>query len=99
MVSITRLDDLDTTSHAVAFPDEEPRTVRLQLTADERIPPHRHPDRRIVFHVLSGSLDLDVGEEIHRVEAGDIALFDGDQDISPHAVTDSIALLVLAKRV
>lgn len=74
----------------------EPRTVRLTLDAGESVPPHQHPGREIVFHVLDGEFDLTLGEETLSLEAGDVARFDGAQDISPSATTDAAALLVLA---
>lgn len=82
---------------AVLF-EGEPRTVKLSLDAGERIPAHRHPERAVVIHVLSGALDLDLDEETLELAAGDVARFDGDRDISPAAREDSVALLVLAGR-
>jgi quercetin dioxygenase-like cupin family protein len=75
---------------------ESPKTVALSLAAGESVPPHRHPDSDIVLLVRSGELDLRLGESTHRVTAGDAIRFDGDRDISPEAVTDSEAVLVLA---
>jgi len=82
---------------AVLF-ENDPKTVRLALDAGESVPPHRHPETDIVFHLLSGTLDLNLGNETHRLTAGDVARFDGEQDISPAAIEDSEALLVLAQR-
>jgi len=76
--------------------DHEPKTVRLTLDAGESVPAHRHPDREIVLLLRSGELDLELGAERHRLTAGDVIRFDGEQDISPTAVEDSDALLVLA---
>jgi quercetin dioxygenase-like cupin family protein len=87
--------DGDTPSRQPLF-DGEPRTVLLALDAGESVPAHRHPDRRIVFHVLDGELALTLDEETHALAAGDVVRFDGDQDISPAAETDARALLVLA---
>lgn len=99
MPEFCSLDDLDATPHARPFPGEEPTVVRLSLAAGERVPPHRHPDRQVVCHVLTGEVELDLGEEAYDLSAGDLARFDGDQDISPRALEDSEALLVLAHRV
>lgn len=73
-----------------------PRTVLLSLSADERVPPHTHPEADVLFQVLDGEFDLDLGDETHHLTAGEIARFDGDQEISPRAVTDARALVVLA---
>lgn len=73
----------------------EPRTVLLSLAADERVPAHSHPDRGVVFQVLSGEIDLSLDDETSTLAAGDIVRFDGDCDISPHARTDARALVVL----
>jgi quercetin dioxygenase-like cupin family protein len=75
---------------------DAPKTVRLTLSEGESVPPHRHPDTDIVLHLRSGELDLHLGAETHRLTQGDVIRFDGDRDISPEAVTDSDALLVLA---
>jgi len=41
---------------------------------------------------------MSLGEDDHRLVAGDVLRFDGDQDISPTAERDTVALLVLARR-
>ena len=92
------LDDLDGTPHAVAFPDGEPRTIRLSLAADESVPEHDHPDREIVVYLVEGRVRITIDGETHVVEAGDLVRFDGDQPISPTAETDATALIVLAPR-
>lgn len=76
--------------------DREPHTVRLSLAAGEGVPAHQHPDRQIVFHQLDGELDLHLDDDVLSLTPGDVVRFDGDQDISPQAQTDSEALLVLA---
>lgn len=75
----------------------EPRTVRLSLSAGERVPAHDHPNRQILFHVLSGEIALDLDDQTYDLAAGDVLRFDGDRGISPEAVTDAEALVVLAK--
>ena len=96
MTSLVSLDDLDAEPHAVLFPDEEPKTIRLSLAAGDVIAAHRHPGREIVAHVLDGRIAFSLGDETHEVGPGDVARFDGDQEISPRAIEDSRALLVLA---
>lgn len=91
------LEDLEGSSRLRVF-DGEPQTIKLALDAGERIPPHRHPDRQIVLHLLEGRLRLTVGNDDHEVEAGELVRFDGNQDISPEALEESTAVLVLAKR-
>lgn len=76
----------------------EPRSVLLSLAADERVPPHSHPDRAVLFHVLSGEIELTLDDETTTLGAGEVSRFDGDCDISPYAPTDARALVVLAKR-
>lgn len=96
MTTVRTLSKLDGEPHVRVFPDVEPKTIRLTLAADEEIPAHRHPDREIVLYLLSGSIELRVGEETDTLAAGDIAQFDGEQEISPRAIEASTALLVLA---
>ena len=91
------LDELEGEPHAHLF-DEEPQTIRLTLAEGERVPPHQHPDRRIVLHLLEGALSVRLGDDEHEVRAGEVVRFDGNQDVSPEALEDSVALLVLALR-
>lgn len=98
MTTIERLDELDGEPHASVFPDAEPKTIRLTLDEDEGVPPHTHPGRDIVLYLLQGRLELTLGDDTHEVEAGDVAHFAGEQDISPRALEPSVALLVLASR-
>jgi len=90
------LADIDEAGRSVLF-EGEPKTVRLTLEAGERVPAHQHPGREIVCHVTSGRIEMTLGEETHTLEEGEIARFDGDQDISPAADVDSAAVLVLAE--
>ena len=98
MPELTSLSDLTETPHAEVFDDGDPRTVRLQLEADERIPEHRHPESDAVFHLLSGSLELTLDGEIHELESGDLVRFDGEREISPHALEESIAVVFFARK-
>ena len=94
--SVVSLDDLSETPHAVTFEGEEPRTVRLELEAGEEVPAHSHPDRTIVLYLVAGHVRLRIDDTEHELKAGDLARFSGDGRISPTAIEDSIALLVLA---
>jgi quercetin dioxygenase-like cupin family protein len=96
MATITSLDDHDAAPHANLFPDQEPHKIKLTLDAGERVPGHTHPGRRIVFALLDGAIELRLGEDTHAVTAGDVARFDGDQEIEPRATEPSTALIVLA---
>ena len=92
MTAIEHLPDLEATPHANVFPSAEPKTVRLALDADERVDPHTHP------YVVGGAIDLDLDDERHALEAGDVAQFAGEREISPVARERSVALVVLAER-
>ena len=89
--------DVDGTGRQSLF-DGEPRTVLLSLAADERVPAHSHPVRAVVFHVLSGEIELTLDDETTTLRAGEMSRFDGDCDISPYASKDARALVTLAKR-
>jgi quercetin dioxygenase-like cupin family protein len=93
---IRHLDDLDAEPHANPFPDTEPKTVRLALDEGDAVPAHSHPGRSIVFYLVDGEIELTLGDETHHVTTGDVARFDGDQDIAPEALADSTALIVMA---
>ena len=98
MVRIKSLQDLEGAPHANAFPSEGPKTIRLTLSEEEHVEPHTHPEREIVLYLISGSLELQLDGEPYQVNQGDVAHFDGAQDISPVAKADSTALLVLAAK-
>jgi len=95
-VERANVDAADEDGRAALF-EGEPRTVHLSLSVDQRVPAHDHPDRQILFHVLDGEIALDLDDETHDLSAGDVLRFDGDRQISPEAVTDARALVVLAK--
>lgn len=96
-VEVVNLDAVEATPHAALF-ENEPKTIRLSLAAGEEIAPHQHPDRKIVFHLLEGEVVVTIGGTEHALAPGEVARFDGDQDVSPRALEDSTALLVLAQR-
>jgi quercetin dioxygenase-like cupin family protein len=99
MAEQTALDDLTAEPHARPFDPGEPTVIRLALAAGERVDPHTHPERQIVLSLRSGELELDLDDETHELTAGDVIRFDGRREVSPYAVEDSEALLVLARRV
>lgn len=98
MVTIESIDELDGAPLANVFPADEPKTIRLTLTEEERVEPHSHPDRQIILYLISGELELGLDENSHRVQAGNVVHFDGEHDISLSANTDSTGLLVLARK-
>lgn len=91
------LSELDSAPHAAPFGQAEPKTVRLSLAEGESVTEHSHPGRTIICYVVEGVLDISLDGESHRLETGGLARFSGDQDISPTAVEDATALLVLAE--
>lgn len=98
MPTVRTLDDIEGQPHANVFPDAEPKTIRLHLAADESVPEHTHPGRDIVLHLLDGRLELALDDETHTLTAGDVARFEGEREISPTALEESTALVVLAPR-
>lgn len=97
MIEHTSLDDLTATPHARPFDGGEPAVLRLKLSADESVAPHTHPEKRVVIYVRSGELAVTLDGESFSFEAGDIIRFDGDHEVSPLALEDSEALVVLAE--
>ncbi|CQH55961.1 cupin 2 barrel domain protein [Halobacterium hubeiense] len=97
-VEVTDVDALAETPHAEVFETRDPRTVRLGLDAGESVPAHQHPDSMVVIYVLSGALELGLGDETYDLDAGDAVRFDGAQDVSPRAVEDAEALVVFAPK-
>jgi quercetin dioxygenase-like cupin family protein len=92
----TTLADLTDRPHAEVFETPRPRTVRLSLDADERIPRHTHEDSNVVFHLLSGRLELTLDDETQTLDAGELIRFSGDRAVSPYAVEPSTAVVVFA---
>lgn len=90
------ISELPATTHTEVFESRQPRTVRLELDADERVPPHSHPGTDIVLHLLSGKLAVSLDDERHDVGAGELLRFSGDRGIEPRAVEPSTAILVFA---
>lgn len=98
MPTTTHLSKLDATPHATVFPGVEPKTVRLSLDAGERVPQHDHPDRQVIFHVLTGVVELTLGDSRQELDTGHLVQFDGAQPISVEALENMQALIVLAKK-
>lgn len=97
-MNTTHVPDLNAAPLERIFENAEPRTNLLELAAGEHVPEHQHPDRTIVFYVIEGGITLHVGDEMASLRTGDIARFDGNQDISPAADIDSRVLVILAPR-
>jgi quercetin dioxygenase-like cupin family protein len=93
------LDDLTAAPHARPFEAGEPTVIRLALEADEHVDPHTHSERQIVLYLRQGTIELDLDEEPHRLEAGDVIRFDGQREVSPYALEETEALIVLTQRV
>jgi len=96
MTTIQTLSELEGQPHANVFPDAEPKTIRLALSAGEEVATHSHPGRDILLYLVEGTIELRLGDEMHELASGDVARFDGDREISPRATSESTALIVLA---
>jgi len=97
MVTRRTLADLDGDErHATVFDD--PRTVRLALSAGESVPPHSHPEAVVLLHVLDGSLDATIGGDPYAFRAGELVRFDGFEEIALTATVDTTAIVVLTPR-
>lgn len=95
MIDVESLPSFDAEGRTPVF--EDPHTVVLRLPAGGSVPAHTHPGRDILFSVFEGALDLSVGGETRRLEAGDFARFDGAREIAVDAREDVRALVVLAE--
>lgn len=98
MAEHASFDDLTARPHARPFQGGEPAVIRLALDADERVDPHTHPEHRIVLFLRTGRLELSLDGETRVLDAGDVVRFDGRREVSPRAIQDSEALVVLAQR-
>jgi quercetin dioxygenase-like cupin family protein len=88
--------ELPEQTHTDVFEEPRPRTVRLKLDADERVPGHSHPGMDIVLYLVSGHLELSLDDETYEVRPEQLVQFSGDCEISPRAVEPSVAILVFA---
>lgn len=96
MPEITTVAELTKTPHAEIFEEDRPRSVRLQLDSDERVPEHTHPGTNIVLHLVSGHLELSLDDEVFEVKPGQLVRFSGEREISPFAIEPSTAIVVFA---
>lgn len=92
----TTLSTLEETPHAEVFETRRPRTVRLQLDADERVPGHTHEGTDVVVHVLDGHVELTLDDDVYGLDAGELIRFSGDREVSPYATEASTAVVVFA---
>ena len=92
-----RLADLAEERAVVAL-DGTPRVVRLTLAAGESMPPHRHPERVVVVHVLEGRLDLQPDGRSLELDAGELFRFEAGEEVAPLAVEDAVALVFIVDR-
>lgn len=92
MTDVVSVPELTDAPHATVF-ESDPHVVRLALDPDQRLPAHRHPGETVLFHVVEGRVELTLGEDVLDLAAGDVARFDGDVDIAPHAREASTVLV------
>ncbi|MDZ7688911.1 MAG: cupin domain-containing protein [Halobacteriales archaeon] len=74
-----------------------PRCLRLRLAEGEERPEHSHPGNEILLFVHEGVLEMRLDGEPHLVEEGEAIRFSGEREISPHAVEDTVAVLVFVE--
>lgn len=98
MAEVTALSALESVTKAEVFETPRPRTVRLQLNADQQIPPHRHPGTNIVLYLIEGRVALGLDEDEFELAAGELVRFSGNQDTSPTAIDPATAILVFASQ-
>lgn len=99
MPETSSLEVLEETPHAEVFDERQPRTVRLELDADQRIPRHTHRGKDVVLHLLSGHLELTLDDETYELRPDDLVRFSGEREVSPYAVEASTAVVVFAPAV
>lgn len=97
MVERVSLDDFDERTKQPVF-ESQPRTVRVRLEAGEEITEHEHPDKRILFHVLEGELELSLDDESYALTDSDLLRFDGNRTISGIASEPTTVLVVLIEK-
>lgn len=98
MTEIVNIESLENTPHSDVFEAKEPRTIRLKLEKGEKIPPHTHKDKNIVIYIIEGKIELSLNDKNHQLKKGEAIRFDGEKKVSPKAIKDSVALIILASK-
>lgn len=70
------------------------RALLFHYQAGEGLPPHTHADQAVVVAVLSGQLELRVGEARHHLRAGDVRQVQTQGLFSSLALEDGTTVLV-----
>lgn len=65
--------DMIKTEHSVAF--------MLNFLPNQEMKQHAHPDRELYLHVIQGTGDLFIDEEVIRVKEGDVIYCKSDEEI------------------
>ncbi|WP_156589352.1 cupin domain-containing protein, partial [Halorubrum sp. CBA1125] len=93
---IVRIAELDGVFLTQGVVGEATSIQRFEIEPGGTVPEHDHPGHVVLFHVLTGAIDVRLDGEPHPVEAGEVLRFDGDLSVEPTAREDSTALVVLA---
>jgi quercetin dioxygenase-like cupin family protein len=69
--------------------------VEFQLETGATLPRHSHPHEQTGY-LVSGQMELTIGDETHKVVAGDSWCIPGDVEHNAVAIEDSVAIEVFS---
>jgi quercetin dioxygenase-like cupin family protein len=69
--------------------------VEFKLKKGEQLPAHDHPHEQAGY-LVSGSMDLTIGDQVYRVSPGDSWCIPGGVEHSTILLADSVAIEVFA---
>jgi hypothetical protein len=72
-------ESLDSGESLTLVNDHDPKPLYYEMEAerdafdaDERVDPHTHPERQVVLCLRQGQIELNLDDETHSLEAGDV---------------------------
>ena len=67
----------------------------LNLIPGQVLPEHKHENSSLVFHVMTGSGEVKINEEVVKISTGSVVSAKGEDDFSIPTVTENLSLFVV----
>lgn len=67
----------------------------LNLKQGQALPVHKHENSSLVMHVLSGSGEIKINDEVERLTAGSVVSAKGEDDFSIPKVDEDMSVFVV----
>ncbi|WMJ77390.1 MULTISPECIES: cupin domain-containing protein [unclassified Sedimentibacter] len=79
----------------IAFNDDEVLGFVLNLKAGHTLPVHQHNDSALTLLVLQGSAELQVGNDVQKIQKGTAVMAKGKEEFGIPKVYEDISLFVI----